>query len=434
MVLGTINQFFVFEFGTVLTARQGSYWSEQVCLLRLGSRTLRLTRRADKQKLGLAIADGGLEILHQAAPAQVVLAIRNGGEQTVAGSYGVASQLSPTLLEANASLVQGRVTLLLSDRWSAVGVGPLARFELRRTITVQANPDSNTVGLQSRLLFDLSAAPPAAGIGDLFAFAPALWYGNQSGVIAKGAIGADKTLSNFFARADRFAAPLFSVLAPRSELNKIQARATLYSLDTGLETVMADNASSILVDSRLGFGALGLRKQPQKSSSGLQIGYLFPGQEFQRTYTLGNKVLYRYHSARAGSVSRCSVAVQVDAVERGDVEAQGGDLWSLIKAAWPLQRELYKPTSTNGTTGTPTIAEAREAIAATVTRSIFRAPTLNKAGPQLGISGRRLENGRVFSGVFQMGFVRDKSCPLGRLTTLGLMVCVYACCSRLVTR
>eukprot|EP01043_Picozoa_sp_COSAG02_P089776 COSAG02_NODE_26712_length_626_cov_1.341556_1_plen_143_part_01 len=134
--------------------------------------------------LGLAIADGGLEILHQAAPAQVVLAIRNGGEQTVAGSYGVASQLSPTLLEANASLVQGRVTLLLSDRWSAVGVGPLARFELRRTITVQANPDSNTVGLQSRLLFDLSAAPPAAGIGDLFAFAPALWYGNQSGVIA----------------------------------------------------------------------------------------------------------------------------------------------------------------------------------------------------------------------------------------------------------
>ena len=78
----------------------------------MGSRTLTLTRRAGEQKLGLAVADGVLEILHQAAPAQVVLATRNGGEQTVSGGYGAASQLSSTLLEANASLAQGRVTLL----------------------------------------------------------------------------------------------------------------------------------------------------------------------------------------------------------------------------------------------------------------------------------------------------------------------------------
>ena len=36
-----------------------------------------------------------------------------------------------------------------------------------------------------------------------------------------------------------------------------------------------------------------------------------------------------------------------------------------------------------------------------------RAAAADKDGPQLGISGRRLENGRVFSSVFQMGFV----CP-----------------------
>ena len=65
----------------------------------------------------------------------------------------------------------------------------------------------------------------------------------------------------------------------------------------------------------------------------------------------------------------------------------------------------YNPLPSNGTEATPTIAAAREAIAATVANSVFHAPTADKSGPQLGISGRRLENGRVFSGVFQMGFV-----------------------------
>jgi hypothetical protein len=80
---------------------------------------------------------------------------------------------------------------------------------------------------------------------------------------------------------------------------------------------------------------------------------------------------------------------------------------SLSVSQQPLQRHLYAAAPSNGSDATPSIAAAREAIASTVTNSIFHAPTTPSDGPQLGISGRRLENGRVFSGVFQIGFV----CP-----------------------
>ena len=57
-------------------------------------------------------------------------------------------------------------------------------------------------------------------------------YGNNSVLVSGGAIGADKTLRDYFARADRFAAPLFSVLTPASAAG-VRGRAALYSLDTG---------------------------------------------------------------------------------------------------------------------------------------------------------------------------------------------------------
>ena len=247
---------------------------------------------------------------------------------------------------------------------------------------------------------DLSALPTGttATVGDLVAFAPGIWYGNNSGIISGGAIGADKSLSDFFIRADRFAAPLFSVLTP-PRTDGSRGRATIFSLDKGLETVMADNATALLIDDRLGYGALGLHH----SLAELQLGYLFPGTEFSRTYTRGNQVLYRYHSASTGSVSRCALAVVVKAVPAPAAVAtppvEEGDVWGLIKAAWPLQQQLYTPLPSNGSEHTPSVASAREAIAATVTSSIFHAPTSNTEGPQLGISGRRLENGRVFSNV-----------------------------------
>ena len=383
---------------------------DSVPKLRAGTRTLTLPKTTSGGGLGLMFADSEHVVLEQSAPAQIALAIKHGDEQTVSASYETATQLTPTLLEANATISHGMARLILSDRWSVAGSGALARFELHRAITVQSNPpESNVVGIQSLLLLDLADSPPSATIADLSAFAPGLWYGNNSGIISPGAIGADKALRNYFIRTDRFAAPLFSVMSPTTLSTRVRGRATIFSLDTGFQTVIADNASSVLIDDRLGYGALGLRQSSPDQLGGpapLQLGYLFPGREYERTYTLGSKVLYRYHSARAGSVSRSSLAVTVDAVAVGDVQEQG-ELWGLIKAAWPMQRELYSPVPTNGSDATPTIADAREAIAATVTNSIFRAPTENTDGPQLGISGRRLENGLLFSGVFQMGFV----CP-----------------------
>ena len=410
----------------IATAVHASSWPT----LQAGSMRLNL-QQANGIAAGLQLADGGHEILSQAEPAQAALLSLAGEEEVVSAGYTAASQLSATLLEANATLSHSGTTLLISDRWAAVGGGSLARFELRRTMAVLSSIQDDGAaahrGMQSRLLLDLATTPPSATVADLTAFAPSLWYGNNSGIISGGAIGSDKTLTDYFIRADRFAAPLFSVLSPPSEgERRIRGRATLFSLDVGLETVMADNASTILVDDRLGFGSLGLHQrahpppdntQPRlrsldrrsrSSDSGataapIQLGYLFPGTEFERTYTLGNKVLRRYHSVSAGSVTRCALAITVKAIESpshpasasakdtvvapGTGESAGsGDLWGLIKASWPLQRVLYAPAPSNGTAATPTIAAAREAIASTVAKSVFRAPTSSQAGPQIGPS------------------------------------------------
>ena len=162
---------------------------------------------------------------------------------------------------------------------------------------------------------------------------------------------------------------------------------------------MADNASSLLIDDRLGYGSLGLRQpspemkdEPDEIAGagvGLQLGYKFPGSEGDRSYSQANTPLRRYHGAAAGSVSRSSVAVTIDALvdsndggtgassSRTTAGAEPGEaaVWSLIRAAWPLQRALYRPKPSNGTAMTPSISDAREAVAATVAASVFEAPT-----------------------------------------------------------
>eukprot|EP01049_Picozoa_sp_SAG25_P012692 SAG25_NODE_1774_length_2356_cov_5.201595_1_plen_139_part_10 len=107
---------------------------------------------------------------------------------------------------------------------------------------------------------------------------------------------------------------------------------------------MADNASAVLVDDRLGYGALGLHQAGPEDSSQqpVQLGYIFPGTEYERTYTQGNHVLRRYHSATIGGISRSSLAVTVAAIAVAEQEllavendsAPEADVWGLIKAAW----------------------------------------------------------------------------------------------------
>ena len=329
------------------------------CSLQVGTMALRLPMEPASGLLGLELTDSGHTILAQTTPAQVALGqAHEAAEVVIRAGYTSATQLSATLLEANATLTHGTggASFAVCDRWAAVGSGALARFELNRTLTVLRNAHrSSTIGVQSRLLFELASAPPGTTVGQLTAFAPALWYGNNSGIVSGGAIGANKTMTDYFIRADRFAAPLFSVLSPPGVTGGgVRGRATLFSLDRGFETVMADNASTLLVDARLGYGALGLHQPPpggqEEQPQPVQLGYLYPGTEFSRTYTKGNQVLHRYHPATKGAVSRCSVAVTVHAMSPappGDPAGDGedveetADLWKLIKAAWPLQRVLY---------------------------------------------------------------------------------------------
>jgi hypothetical protein len=367
-------------------------------LLRLGSMELQLAARARAvsdsgvasavtesriAEPALQILDRGHVLLSQQAPAQAAFAVRGLGggwtEEIHSSGYDSVTKMSHVHVIANATIVRGAATgeqmqLLVCDRWFAVGAGALARFELNRTMSVISNPNNAVHGMQTRLMLDLASAPLGTRVGQLSAFAPAIWYGNNSGIISGGAIGSDKTLSDYFVRADRFAAPLFSVLAPPAAGSGVRARATLYSLDRGFvrntstpplqrvrreestipslnsewlplqETVMADNASAVLVDDRLGYGALGLHQAGPEDSSQqpVQLGYIFPGTEYERTYTQGNHVLRRYHSATIGGISRSSLAVTVAAIAVAEQEllavendsAPEADVWGLIKAAW----------------------------------------------------------------------------------------------------
>ena len=130
------------------------------------------------------------------------------------------------------------------------------------------------------------------------------------------------------------------------------------------------------MDRRLATPALGLR-QPGGSARP-QLALVHPGTERDRTYTLANRVLRRYHPAHRGAQSRAAVAVAVRAAPPPPPGEAA--VWGLIRAVWPLARLLYAPASSNGTAGTPFLADAREAIAATVADSIFDAPTPGATG------------------------------------------------------
>ena len=99
------------------------------------------------------------------------------------------------------------------------------------------------------------------------------------------------------------------------------------------------------------------------SSDLLQLGYKFPGSEGDRSYSQHDTPLLRYHVAAAGSVSRSSLAVTVDALTSAapptpaaatsgaaavEVIEGEADVWSLIRATWPVQRALYQPKPSNG--------------------------------------------------------------------------------------
>ena len=230
--------------------------------LSIGTSVLQISDDSSSSKLGLIVTDRKQTILKQIQPAKVAFAFKGVSEQILSAGYDVAAQVSNTIIVANATLSLLNCRVLVTDQWEIVGRESLARFELHRAITVLANPpDSNLLGVASHLLFDLATTTASTKVSDLQVFAPALWYGNNSMLVGEGSIGSNKNLTNYFIRTDRFAAPLFSVLTPPKTSpngDTIRGRATLFSLDQGFQTVVADNASALLVDDRLGYGAIGL--------------------------------------------------------------------------------------------------------------------------------------------------------------------------------
>ena len=191
--------------------------------LLVGTSALQITDVSNASSMGLLITDRGHVILQQMEPAKVALAVKGiVSEQILSTGYDVAVQISNSTLVANATLIWGLKTrLLVTDQWEIVGSGSLARFELRRAITVLANPSvTGLLGIASHLMFDLATAMPSTKVSDLTVFAPALWYGNNSVLVGGGSIGSNKNLTDYFVRTDRFAAPLFSVLTPRCQKPK----------------------------------------------------------------------------------------------------------------------------------------------------------------------------------------------------------------------
>ena len=231
--------------------------------LSIGNSVLQITHDSGTSQMGLTVTDREQTILKQIQPAKVALALKGTvSEQILSAGYDVATQVSNTVLVANATLSFVDCHLLVADQWEIVGSDSLAHFELYRAITVLANPaHSNVLGIASHLLFDLASTTESTKVSNLQVFAPALWYGNNSVLVGEGSIGSNKNLKDYFIRTDRFAAPLFSVLTPPKTTSNggiFRGRATLFSLDRGFQTVMADNTSTLLIDDRIGYGAIGL--------------------------------------------------------------------------------------------------------------------------------------------------------------------------------
>jgi hypothetical protein len=196
-------------------------------------------------------------------------------------------------------------------------------FRLRRDVEVRS-PADDDYGFSTR--FSLPSLSPAPMTGYDF-FAPGIWYGDNKNV-PEGSLAGDYSDEDFFFRETRLTAPFVMMREKDSGLTAVLAHDR-----PGAQTFAKDDFAKRIIDERMQYAALGVRKSP-----GVSLGLLFPGSEGEKTYIGGKKPERRWasrsHPVKTGVTHRYDIIIAVD---------EFPNYYEALKATWRRFYEHYKP-------------------------------------------------------------------------------------------
>lgn len=218
---------------------------------------------------------------------------------------------------ARATTAAGSV-IEVDDRWT--GDGEATR--LSRDVTVR-HAAAGDRAFGSGITFDA----PARSLETADVFVPGVWYGSSAQTPASGLIR-DVGQADFLIRDDRCALPLVGV----------RDRATGRSLTLAHDkpdgaTIAADTRAEPLIDARLRFGSIGLRRP---AGGALRLAFRFPGTEGEQTsiggFRPGRRAAERLHPLVEGATQHYELTLR---------PGRSGDLAEQLRAAWrPAFRDL----------------------------------------------------------------------------------------------
>lgn len=205
-------------------------------------------------------------------------------------------------------------TLQVDDEWSGQPGSP-GTFRLRRTIKVIADGPDRAFGSG----VEIGSPTSLRSLADADVFIPGLWYGTQANTRPSSLIH-DVGQSDFLLREDRMPLPIVSL---RDRATGQTITLTHETPDGG--TIRADDTLRRLVDARLKFASLGLRRE----ADALRVAFRFPGTEGEQTSIFGFKperrTVERLTPITAGASQTYSLAVRISRAP--DFTSQMRDAW-----------------------------------------------------------------------------------------------------------
>ncbi len=282
---------------------------------------------------------------------------------------------SATVNSSNASVFHVTDTIT-----STITVDSFPGCKMIRDVEV-ITANANDKGFQSRILFDTKAV---SNVYDFGIFMPGLWYGDNF-YAPFGAIG---SYSENFAREDRFTAPFFAFFddATGTGCGIIKAKGI-----TTNNTIAGDEKEAVVVDSRITFGSLGFVK-PSSPPSPMEVGWLYPGSEFERTYvSVNERKLKRYHPVEQSIDHSSGIIISLE---------EYNDYFEMAEDMWDNAHQYYLPHIASDID----LDFVYDALVDVLDEKYQDYP----AQPMQGINGANLWTGVTYGRSIQMGFVEPQ--------------------------
>jgi len=243
---------------------------------------------------GLEVAEAGDSRIRRAAPVRVEVFHAETDIRVSDVAYDSVTRAGAQTV-AIARVPEGRARIRVEDRYSVSG----QVLRIDRTVRVAGTDPGD--GFTTGLMLDV----PAAHFDSTDYFVPAVLYRGPGGHNRSATVGtAAFEARDFSVREDAMPAPLLGLSFPDHSSVSL-----LDPAPTG-ETTEEDTrarVSTVLIDSRFGFGAFGSRAAA--SGNGVEFGYWFPG-GVTPPKSVGGTEKLRYHPLRDGMTQHYELALR----------------------------------------------------------------------------------------------------------------------------